>query len=595
MRGRCRWLVVVLGIFSASLDTSRAQSASAPTPNLLLSSGSDFVAQLSLLASSYAAAPAGLRGAFEALDVKATQALKRISVSVTAKADPNVTAGLGVDWTTWASTTSAGLTANDYLTLCTYCFPVAGKPSAPWTNIDGKVNPLGSSFPDNKNWNTFQLTVLNLAHRYFIARYFPTISAPGSKAIADPEQYAAKAIAFIQTWYTDPATGMTPRLTFAQYRPNSDSFTGTGIIDWSAKYAPIVDAFTLLSTSPSWTSDFDASLKSWHSQLLDWLLNDPIGAAVGARLNNHVVWYDGMVVAIATWLGRSEVLVDFASRAKDLIGMQVTPTGVQLREEVRVGAWNYSTYNLLALTRLYATLDNPLPASYLGSTSVSYVPGSQSLWRSVSDGSNFTARYGGSAYNPAGTAIMGPPGASYQRIIEYLSGWVLNPQGWSDLHSGVDKNGTAFSDRVACTESFAEVVRRAYWTVAAGNMTYQTVLRTCLGGDTTDLEMADSTATWQGWIRVGEPWWRLREPLSVVAVGDMQSVSATASATLGAKATATGVASSTSKVSNPTVTQGAASSAATSKQGGGLSLRGDIASEHWVLPVIAVLIATFAY
>lgn len=93
----------------------------------------------------------------------------------------------------------------------------------------------------------------------------------------------------------------------------------------------------------------------WNRDFLGWLVNSDFGAQEGAAENNHGTFYDLQVAALAyatgdTALARRTVLDARARR----IAPQIAGDGSQPQELARTRSWHYSTFDLVAYTRLAA-------------------------------------------------------------------------------------------------------------------------------------------------------------------------------------------------------------------------------------------------
>ena len=229
---------------------------------------------------------------------------------------------------------------HDYMSLAPYWWPnPATATGLPYVVHDGETNPECKSIPDEAH----------LAHTISDARVLTLASFfTGNSA------YAEHAGHLLRVFFLDPATRMNPNLTYAQIVRGRSGPNPTGIID-SRDLALVVDGGGLLAGSPQWTASDRNGMRVWFVQYLDWLLTSESGRREGQTANNHRSFYDQQAVAIALFLGRTDVAREKLQDAKDnVIAKQIEPDGSQPLELRRTRSWHYSVFNLEALLRLVA-------------------------------------------------------------------------------------------------------------------------------------------------------------------------------------------------------------------------------------------------
>ncbi|MET7621338.1 alginate lyase family protein [Streptomyces sp. NPDC005408] len=233
---------------------------------------------------------------------------------------------------------------HDYLSQAPYWWPSQPKtPENPWgcpyVQRDGERNPevdTGTDRPDiGKVVNS--VTTLSLAWYY-----------TGKK------QYAEHASTILRTWFLDPATRMNPNLNHGQFIPCKYDGRAIGIIDFSQQYTSVLDAIAILdSGAPGWTKSDRTSMRAWNASFLDWLVNSPFGKDESAAKNNHGTFHDMQVAALALATGDKDLArkVVLDARGKR-IDPQIAADGSQPQELARTRSWHYSTFDLVAYTRL---------------------------------------------------------------------------------------------------------------------------------------------------------------------------------------------------------------------------------------------------
>lgn len=270
--------------------------------------------------------------------------LKRSVRDLTARADAWLDQG---PWTVVDKPKPApGGDVHDYLSQAPYWWPsTAPTDDNPWgcpyVQKDGQRNPEVDTGTDRQDVEKVFDSTYDLA----LAWYYT-----GKK------QYAVKAGQVLRTWFLDPDTKMNPNLDHAQFIPCKYDGRAIGIIDFSQSYTSVVDAVALLAGgAPGWSKDDRAGMGRWNKDFLGWLVNGDFGKEEGAADNNHGTFYDLQVAALAyatgdTDLARRTVLDARTKR----IDSQIAGDGTQPQELARTRSWHYSTFDLVAYTRLAA-------------------------------------------------------------------------------------------------------------------------------------------------------------------------------------------------------------------------------------------------
>jgi hypothetical protein len=227
---------------------------------------------------------------------------------------------------------------HDYMSLAPYWWPnPATKDGLPYIRHDGKTNPERYKVPDDANSNRLQ----NAVHALALGYYF-----------TGKEEYAARAVLLLRTWFLDPATRMNPNLNYAQAVLGVNTGRGTGLID--VRGIPrILDGITLLKGSASLTKEDVEGLHKWFAQYLEWLKDSKNGRDESDAKNNHGSWYDQQITGIALFLGDKTLARKVAETAEtQRIAFQIQPDGSEPLELARTKSFSYSVFNLTALEQL---------------------------------------------------------------------------------------------------------------------------------------------------------------------------------------------------------------------------------------------------
>ncbi|MCM3805362.1 alginate lyase family protein [Streptomyces sp. DR7-3] len=259
---------------------------------------------------------------------------------------------------------------HDYFSQAPYWWPSRPKTEdnpygCPYVQKDGQRNPDVDKMTDRPEVGK----VFESAYELSLAWYYT-----GERA------YAEHAADILRTWFVTPATRMNPNLDHAQFIPCQYDGRSIGIIDFSQAFTSLLDAAALLDTgAPGWSKSDHEGFRGWNEQFLDWLVNSDFGKEEGAAENNHGTFYDMQIAAIATAVGdrdlARQVLRD--ARAKR-IDTQIAADGTQPQELARTRSFHYSTFNLVAYTRMAAI------GEHIGVDLWHYTgPGGANLFRAV--------------------------------------------------------------------------------------------------------------------------------------------------------------------------------------------------------------------
>ncbi|KAJ5297027.1 uncharacterized protein N7443_007920 [Penicillium atrosanguineum] len=238
---------------------------------------------------------------------------------------------------------------HDYTSQAPYFWPSPNSPDGkPYINRDGKKNPEVLDYTDRVYWEKVftSSTVLALAWFY-----------------TENEAYGRHAGDILRTWFIDTETRMNPNLNHAQLIPYANTGRFIGIIDFSQSYTSVLDAAAILETGGSGSSFTDtqepfwsdADVKgfwTWNVDFLAWLTDSPFGQKERAQRNNHGSFAAMQMAAIALFVGETGRAFNEVLGITAHLDETIAPDGSQPEELTRTRSWHYSTFNLLALTRL---------------------------------------------------------------------------------------------------------------------------------------------------------------------------------------------------------------------------------------------------
>lgn len=270
--------------------------------------------------------------------------LRRTVKALTTRADKWLNQG---PWTVVDKPRPApGGDVHEYLSQAPYWWPsktpTQDNPwGCPYVQRDGERNPEVDTGTDRQDVEK----TFDSAYDLSLAWYYT-----GDK------RYAEKAGQVLRTWFLDPATRMNPNLNHAQFIPCKYDGRAIGIIDFSQSYTSVLDAIALLETgAPGWSAKDRSAMAKWNTDFRDWLKNSDFGKQEAAATNNHGTFYDMQLAALAYTTGDKDLArrTVLDSRTKR-IAPQIAADGSQPQELTRTRSWHYSTFDLVAYTRLAA-------------------------------------------------------------------------------------------------------------------------------------------------------------------------------------------------------------------------------------------------
>jgi alginate lyase len=226
---------------------------------------------------------------------------------------------------------------HDFMSQAPYFWRDTNSPDGSYVRRDGQRNPESSEDFDAGNLGK----VCSSAHTLALAFYF-----------SGDEKYAAKAVEIIRVWFLDAATRMNPNLNYGQGIPGGVEGRPEGLIS-ARGMVGLMDALGLLAESKSWTPADQQEMTAWVGKYFDWLATNKLARQEGAASNNHGTFYDTQFAALALFLGKTDTARELLLKDRDnRIAKQIEPDGRQPRELARTLSFDYSLFNLQALSDL---------------------------------------------------------------------------------------------------------------------------------------------------------------------------------------------------------------------------------------------------
>ncbi|KFY79813.1 hypothetical protein V499_01246 [Pseudogymnoascus sp. VKM F-103] len=228
---------------------------------------------------------------------------------------------------------------HDYASQAPYWWPNPNTADGcPYIQKDGVRNPDVDNYTDHGDrGDMFQSSyILSLAWYY-----------------TGKEKYALHAADILRTWFLTPATRMNPNLNHAQIIPCKNTGRAIGIIDFSQQYTAVLDAAAILALgAPGWSKTDASGFKQWNIEFLDWLANSPFGIEESAAKNNHGTFASMQKAGIAVFVGNKTLAKQEVLNMQGRIDAYISPNGSQPLELIRTRSWHYSTFDLVAYTRI---------------------------------------------------------------------------------------------------------------------------------------------------------------------------------------------------------------------------------------------------
>ncbi len=161
------------------------------------------------------------------------------------------------------------------------------------------------------------------------------------------KKYAEHGASVFQRFFINPETRMSPHLKYAQVRMGHKKNNGTsrGIIETKDMYF-YLDAVRILYSAGAINHESLNDFKAWLSNYLHWFIQSPQGKEERIAVNNHGIYYDLQVAAIADFLNEESLLFETIVRAQSRIAMQFTFDGSQPEEQKRQTSKHYCFYNM---------------------------------------------------------------------------------------------------------------------------------------------------------------------------------------------------------------------------------------------------------
>jgi len=241
------------------------------------------------------------------------------------------------------ATNSAG-GPHDFFSQADFCWPNPMTPTGlPYVMRDGFVNT-----------NTF------LWHRVAMLDMSRSVSAlAAAYALTGDDRYVPKAAEFLQVFFLDDRTRMTPSLPYAQAVLGVSTGSAYGIID-TLNLAELALAVRYLEKSPAFPPAVDRGVKQWFADYSQWIMTSPQGQAEMASGNNHGVACYLQLASYAKFTGDDRLLAQARQHFQQaLLPGQEAFDGSFPAELARSRPYHYSVFQAGNLAALCVLLSAP--------------------------------------------------------------------------------------------------------------------------------------------------------------------------------------------------------------------------------------------
>ena len=276
--------------------------------------------------------------------VEALRATPDAPLAQATRAEAEAALGRGPFSVTQKTTVAPSGDRQDYWHPAPYWWPDPMRPDGlPYIQRDGERVPGTVVYgPDSDRYDRTRLQYV----------FDDTASLALAWRLTGRAEFRDHAALLVRAWFLDPDTRMTPHLTYAQVRRGHDGDRGAsfGVIE-AKDLSYFLDAVRLLDLP-----DLHEALSIWLAFYLQWLLASVQGRREAAAPNNHGIYYDLHVAAVAAFLGDTDTLLGRYRASHARLDQHFAADGHQPHELSRRTTAHYCAFNLqgwLTLFTLY--------------------------------------------------------------------------------------------------------------------------------------------------------------------------------------------------------------------------------------------------
>lgn len=161
-------------------------------------------------------------------------------------------------------------TAHDFYSEADDYWPDPAKPDAPYLERKGSANP--AAFTAHRD------ALLDLSI------WAPALAA--AYVLTKEERYAEAALRHLRAWFVDPATSMTPSLSYASVVLPSKTGRFEGILE-TVHLAEIAQAVPFLLNAEAFTKNDADGMAKWFGAYFDWLNSSQLAGLARDQKDHH--------------------------------------------------------------------------------------------------------------------------------------------------------------------------------------------------------------------------------------------------------------------------------------------------------------------
>jgi hypothetical protein len=151
----------------------------------------------------------------------------------------------------------------------------------------------------------------------------------------------------LRTWFLDSKTRMNPDLNYSQVKRgiNGNVDNRSGLIDFFELWR-VYEAVTALNRSIYWSKSDNTTIREWFEKLLIYYKTSLQGKMAIKTKNNHRVYYNLNVVAMAHFLRKTDVVRQYLLDLIYEMGNQILADGTIPYEARRASSFDYYVFCL---------------------------------------------------------------------------------------------------------------------------------------------------------------------------------------------------------------------------------------------------------
>lgn len=165
----------------------------------------------------------------------------------------------------------------------------------------------------------------------------------------------------ITSFFIDEKTKMNPSLAHSQAHPGLNNGQSGGIIDMGVSFGYTLSVLNALKEENMLDEKLVKGLSLWINEMIEWLCTHPNALEMKTKKNNHSMVYDNLILELATFVERYDLLEEVNKNFFVRCHMQIEDDGSMPLELARPKARSYTMMN----TRLWMAVGKHINGAYL--------------------------------------------------------------------------------------------------------------------------------------------------------------------------------------------------------------------------------------